>query len=460
MEQKKKKRKTRYRKGRTQSIPTDLTIEILSRLPEKSVARFSCVSKLWSSITSDPSFPRPRLLLCFQKYDDSDLYVSSIPQHTRNSNNRSYSSSLSFDHHHMMKLPSCYNLFSSKESVHGLICFQKSENPIVWNPSTRQFIALPILPIPCKDWKKTTLLLGYDPIEGQKSWRNVKTNIQHRPTSDTYERYIEGVIYYLASSVVMSFDVRSEKFDMIKLPSGYFSGLLITYKGRLAFFSRMSYTTNHRKLWILEDAQKHIWSGQDFLLPFADLDYLSFKLTGFTHAGEFIFVPTRRSQSSHILLYDPVRNSWRKFEFKGLADKVSLHNEHRPYALHVFPNHIDSQVSLKGKNTKIEIKMDWTWISNCFLIRKSNKIETSFKSKHKLKKKIDSLEAHVITCDLNVSNSAKTSSSGLYQESVSRFTCNVPPPPVVSQSSDTLTIVQGSAAFQWKSTTLSLRKHI
>jgi len=108
----------------------------------------------------------------------------------------------------------------------------------------------------------------------------------------------------------------------------------------------MSYTTNHRKLWILEDAQKHIWSGQDFLLPFADLDYLSFKLTGFTHAGEFIFVPTRRSQSSHILLYDPVRNSWRKFEFKGLADKVSLHNEHRPYALHVFPNHIDSQVSL------------------------------------------------------------------------------------------------------------------
>ncbi|CAF1947013.1 putative F-box protein At1g47790 [Brassica napus] len=368
--EKKKKRKTRYRKGRTQSIPTDLTIEILSRLPEKSVARFSCVSKLWSSITSDPSFPRPRLLLCFQKYDDSDLYVSSIPQHTRNSNNRSYSSSLSFDHHHMMKLPSCYNLFSSKESVHGLICFQKSENPIVWNPSTRQFIALPILPIPCKDWKKTTLLLGYDPIEGkhkvvclpfkrtcyvcrvfklgsgQKSWRNVKTNIQHRPTSDTYERYIEGVIYYLASSVVMSFDVRSEKFDMIKLPSGYFSGLLITYKGRLAFFSRMSYTTNHRKLWILEDAQKHIWSGQDFLLPFADLDYLSFKLTGFTHAGEFIFVPTRRSQSSHILLYDPVRNSWRKFEFKGLADKVSLHNEHRPYALHVFPNHIDSQVSL------------------------------------------------------------------------------------------------------------------
>lgn len=37
-------------------------------------------------------------------------------------------------------------------------------------------------------------------------------------------------------------------------------------------------------------------------------------------------------------------------------------------------------------------------------------------------------------------------------------TCNVPPPPVVSQSSDTLTMVQGSNEFQWKSTILSLYK--
>ncbi|XP_018435825.2 putative F-box protein At1g47790 [Raphanus sativus] len=359
-----------------QSMPTNLTIAILSRLPEKSVARFSCVSKLWSSITSDPSFPRPRLLLSFQQYDDSDLYVSSIPQHTLNSN-RSYSSSLSFDHHHMMKLPSCFNRFSSKDSVHGLICFQESENPVVWNPSTRQFITLPTTPEPCKDWKKTTLLLGYDPVEGkhkvvclpfkrtcyvcrvftlgsaQKSWRTVKANIQHRPTSHTYERCIEGVIYYLASTretrdkVVMSFDVRSEKFDMIKLPSTSLSDVLITYKGRLAFCSRLSYRKEDRILWTLEDAQKHIWTGQNFLSPFAGLDDRSFKLTGFTHAGEFIFVPERDSQSCYILLCDPVRNSWRRFGFKGLADEVYVHKEgHPPYALHAFPNHIDSQMSL------------------------------------------------------------------------------------------------------------------
>lgn len=38
-------------------------------------------------------------------------------------------------------------------------------------------------------------------------------------------------------------------------------------------------------------------------------------------------------------------------------------------------------------------------------------------------------------------------------------TCSVPPPPVLSPSSETLTIVHGSDAFQWKSTTLSLNKN-
>ncbi|KAF8100406.1 hypothetical protein N665_0225s0022 [Sinapis alba] len=150
----------------------------------------------------------------------------------------------------------------------------------------------------------------------------------------------------------MSFDVRSEKFDMIKLPSKSPWDVLITYKGRLAFYSEEDYRINHCKLWILEDAQKHNWLGQDFLLPFGDLDAGSFKLTGPTHAGEFIYVPERVSQSFYILLCDPVRNSWRRFEFKGMADEVSVRvdedeeEEHRPYALHAFPNHIDSQMFL------------------------------------------------------------------------------------------------------------------
>ncbi|RID52815.1 hypothetical protein BRARA_G00253, partial [Brassica rapa] len=250
MELKEKKKKTNYKKRRIQYIPTDLTIEILSRLPEKSVARFSCVSKLWLSITTDPSFPRPRLVLCFQNYYDSTL-----------------------------------------------------RTPPVWNPSTRKFITLPTIPRPCKDWKKTTLLLGYDPVEckhkvvcipykricyvcriftlgsAQESWRTIKVNHKHHSGMYAYGRCIEGVIYYIAYNrhqsrgyVVMSFDVGSENFDMIKLPSEFYGDKLIIYKGRLAYFSeiihRTNYRINHRILWILEDAQKHRWSRQDFFQHF------------------------------------------------------------------------------------------------------------------------------------------------------------------------------------------------
>ena len=297
------------------------------------------MSKLWLSITTDPSFPRPRLVLYFQNY--YDLYVSSIPQHTQNSN-RSYSFSLSIGYHHTMKIPLDFIHYPSTESVHGVICFELKK-PIVWNPSTRKFITLPTIPRPCKDWKKTTLLLGYDPVEckhkvvcipykricyvcriftlgsAQESWRTIKVNHKHHSGMYAYGRCIEGVIYYIAYNrhqsrgyVVMSFDVRSEKFDMIKLPSKFYGDKLIIYKGRLAYFSeiihRTNYRINHRILWILEDAQKHRWSRQDFFQHFGDIDR-SFKLTGFTHAGEFIYVPKRVSHSFHILLCDPVRNS-------------------------------------------------------------------------------------------------------------------------------------------------------
>ncbi|ESQ30388.1 hypothetical protein EUTSA_v10012002mg [Eutrema salsugineum] len=96
-EEKKRKipRKTPKQSKPTSSFPLDLTSEILLRLPAKSVVRFRCVSKFWSSITP--------------------IHVS----------------------------PS-------------------SGNPIIWNPSMRQFLPLPK---PEGRWDDIKCCLGYDPIE-------------------------------------------------------------------------------------------------------------------------------------------------------------------------------------------------------------------------------------------------------------------------------------------------------
>ncbi|KAG7650002.1 putative F-box protein [Arabidopsis thaliana] len=68
-------------------VPLDLTIEILSRLPAKSVGRFRSVSKLWSANTTSQNFinsfatgslaSRPSVLLTVRKGDI--LFVFSYP---------------------------------------------------------------------------------------------------------------------------------------------------------------------------------------------------------------------------------------------------------------------------------------------------------------------------------------------------------------------------------------------
>ncbi|CAL9218010.1 unnamed protein product [Arabidopsis halleri] len=382
--QKEKKRKFSKRK-RTHSPKAtsyfllDLISEILLRLPEKSVARFRCVSKLWLSITTDPYFiklfetryPRPSLLLCFTEYEK--LFVSSIPQHHHSlqDSNKSYSSSQSIDRYHL-KFP-LHNNFPPTESVHGLICFQESATPIVCNPSKRQFLTLHK---PRKSWERLTVFLGYDPIEGkhkvmclpfrrssdvcrvltlglaQESWRTVQTKPTHCSDYHTSGRCIKGVVYYIASVyrtdvwVVMSFDVRSEKFGMIQPPR---DDPLIAYEGRLACVRKSTETDGKMTLCILEDEEKHQWSSKGFRAPIFHKDKSSntyLKVKGITHSGEFIYVPDVVRKSSYILFYDPVRNSFRRFELKGVIEEKSVFNNFFYRMLHTFPNHVESQMSL------------------------------------------------------------------------------------------------------------------
>ncbi|ESQ51208.1 hypothetical protein EUTSA_v10017831mg, partial [Eutrema salsugineum] len=331
--------------------------------------------KLWSSITTDPYFinlhetrslQQPNLLLCIRKNDS--VLVYSIPEHTQISN-RSNSSFKPIDLHHM-KFPRDYSYFCSRQSVHGLICSQESRKPIIWNPSKRQFLTLP------KPWR-TGLFLGHDPIEGkykvlcvpykktcyecrvltlgsaQVSWKKGYTNAG---------RCIKGVIYYLATKgkthefVLMSFDVRSETLDTIGLPSvisfvtDIYSDKLINYRGRLACMDN----SNGGRLWILVDAEKHKWSCQNFHSPLSyhDPSLRTFKLRGCTQAGELIYLPDKFHKPFEILLCDPVRNSYRRFELKGITDSYRRFElkgiaddhggENNMYQIYAFPNHIES----------------------------------------------------------------------------------------------------------------------
>ncbi|XP_006279114.2 LOW QUALITY PROTEIN: putative F-box protein At1g47765, partial [Capsella rubella] len=349
----------------------NLTSEILLRLPEKSVARFRCVSKLWLSITTDPYFiklfetrsSQPSLLVCF--FENEKLFVASIPQHLHSLQNskRSYSCSQLF-------IAIIWNfqediVASPLRNLSGLICFQVSGTPIVWNPSTRQLLPLPK---PRLSWNDLTIFLGYDPVEckhkvmciplkrssdvcrvltlgsAQKSWKTVKTQHKHRSDNQTCGRCIKGVVYYIAEVyqthvwVVMSFDVRSEKFDMIQLPSDTdYRSIFLTYEESFACVQMRTTKGGQVRgercttLCILEDAKKHKWSSKDVFASaglFVESLRTVLKLKGCSHAGEFIYASSGLQSLSYILFHDPVKRSCRRFELKGIADDTSrLNNE-------------------------------------------------------------------------------------------------------------------------------------
>jgi len=117
-------------------LPHELIIQILLRLPVKSLICFKCVSKSWFSLISDPLFAKTHFELtaahtCRIVFITSTLDVRSIDlEASLNDDSASTSPNLNF------LLPqSEYNL-EIKGSCRGFILLSCSSNIYIWNPST------------------------------------------------------------------------------------------------------------------------------------------------------------------------------------------------------------------------------------------------------------------------------------------------------------------------------------
>ncbi|WZZ63028.1 hypothetical protein YC2023_063135 [Brassica napus] len=132
-------------------IPIELTIEIFSRLPLKSIARCRCVSKHWASILLRPDFTdlfftkslaRPKLLFALPK--ESEFLFFSSPQPRENT-----SLPITVDHHvsvHHISSPlngffciSYDRILKESETITR----KKQRVTVICNPSTRQSFTLP-----------------------------------------------------------------------------------------------------------------------------------------------------------------------------------------------------------------------------------------------------------------------------------------------------------------------------
>ncbi|KAL6227141.1 hypothetical protein ACLB2K_001100 [Fragaria x ananassa] len=132
-------------KGRSACFAEDV-VEILSRLPVKSLLRFMCVSKEWHALIKSSYFTAvhlqrsdSNLLLLFsrKKVNEGLIYTISLL--------RNESTHLSLDLP-FINCPSMHWLGPAGSSS-GLVCLKKSDIlsqcVVVWNPATKQFRFLP-----------------------------------------------------------------------------------------------------------------------------------------------------------------------------------------------------------------------------------------------------------------------------------------------------------------------------
>ncbi|KAK4595536.1 hypothetical protein RGQ29_013850 [Quercus rubra] len=283
---------------RKNDIPDDIVLNILTRLPVKSVIRFRCVCKPWNSSITSSYFISTHLNNFAHAHDtdtdndNGDGYIIHMPLHTRVMNSSSSNRPVctvaldrTFDRIFEIEIPFDLPSGFSKivGSCNGLLCLATSIDVIyLWNPSARKFKRLPdsclgnlgvvtlgfayhlenddykVLRISCCPWIRPNVP---DDIEvyslSSDSWRRVgmslRANVKAFDNSFLLPTpLVSGALHWISRvvegeeeckvEVIMSFDVNSEEFRMLRMPDGAmsivrFQTCLALFKGNLAFLT-------------------------------------------------------------------------------------------------------------------------------------------------------------------------------------------------------------------------------
>ncbi|XP_048634353.1 putative F-box protein At3g23960 [Brassica napus] len=346
------------------TLPVEVVIDIFLRLPLKSIATCRCVCKLWSSVLRSQDFTdsfltkscaRPQLLFACSDYRHEIHFLSSPQPENPEDNSHVVASN------HLARFPTSYGLLGC---TNGFFCYgaRQGKNKavivtVICNPSTGQSLILPRLN--SKDKYRVESYLGYDPVAKEfkvlsvcddgkehhvltlgtkkQSWRLVECCIPHRSSSKWI--CISGVLYYIATesgsssgaSMVVCFDLGSEKFNSVKLLGGFgkampLSATMINYNGRLGLLmasedtSYVFRTCKRFKLWVLRDAAKHEWSKHVYVLPplWKDVVVDRMCIAGMVGVNEIVLAPWFQYVPSYVIYYNVESKTIRKVGIQGM----------------------------------------------------------------------------------------------------------------------------------------------
>ncbi|KAH6808613.1 hypothetical protein C2S51_026396 [Perilla frutescens var. frutescens] len=246
------------------TLPNDVIIEILTRLPVKPLVKFRCVSKSWRALISsrqfvrihlknsriDPSFTTHRIILNGHGNIKQCSVNSILHEPFSEAFDLSYSAQ------------SEINSVRVVGSCDGLIClFTDRKDLVLWNPTTRICKKLPNFDVKINVRGYFSYGLGYDRSSDDyrvvacfnskrylsevivqvyslrsDQWRRIE-NFKGRWLMDDPATFANGKLYWIADHKceleagwdIVSFDLEKEKYEILQMPSyvksGYYSML-------------------------------------------------------------------------------------------------------------------------------------------------------------------------------------------------------------------------------------------
>ncbi|KAK1365309.1 hypothetical protein POM88_040870 [Heracleum sosnowskyi] len=304
------------------SLPEDLIMDILSRLPVKCLLRVRAVSKTWLSVISNARFiylhhhraitsPENSDSFIAHYLDENDDSISLLHLNSRRIGihlQRPYSE-VHFPFVPKLFLVGCYNgivcvVVSNYPAIYrfnrGSYMYQNHET-YLWNPATKQSKLLPVCAIrESDDIYSFSFGFGFDPISNdfkvvrvvafhrgfiraeiystnRNAWRQLETNAMRIPMYISFDVCLNGYLYctwsrglMTRSCGLMTFDLNKEVFDCdIDYPANvqnttdteinYFKSRITKFKDSIAVITFYSNDTY--------DTTIHLWSLDDACLP-------------------------------------------------------------------------------------------------------------------------------------------------------------------------------------------------
>ncbi|KAJ0940143.1 putative F-box domain-containing protein [Helianthus annuus] len=306
------------------SLPTEVIEEILSRLPVKSILRFRSLSKPWLSRISNPSFTKLQFTRATAAHR-SALFIFAFDGSTHKRH------LLSSAHDggpvtHLMTLHEFdYDDITAAQHLNGLVSFSCEEFPMeytqvfVVNPSTHKIFKLPQLDLYFsknlfgREWYVFVfdeseydhkILIFRDFVDTMEimiysmsnySWRKI---IVEPPIGFTCDLLcystesgvcVNSVVHLMLieSYDILEFDLRTEKFSIIKTPQGvkphesntsYFNKGFSFCKDNIPRFIKINgcigvvchdlvVEKNEMHIWILQDYENRVWVREIVTFP-------------------------------------------------------------------------------------------------------------------------------------------------------------------------------------------------